>query len=204
MVDKKDCSVKMAEEAMAVRLAYACAPVLLGMKAANSFMALSCELEEIRACLEGTQVEVLPLSHHRCKSLYLLYRRERLFTYLNQPAHRSFLAQSDERYHRCGDERLLRLLRRRMTEYADGNGAFPHELGLFLEYPLIDVEGYMQDLGKNSLYTGYWQVYGDVEQAKERFCRYHDAKYWSLQMTRSGYSLQELVRYQNRFAIEIA
>lgn len=204
MVEQRECSVRMAEEAMAVRLAYACAPVLLGMKAANSFMALSCEFEEICACLEGTRVEVLPLSHHHCKSLYLLYRRERLFSYLNQPAHREFLAESDERYLGAAEERLLRLLRRRMTEYADGNGGFPHELGLFLEYPLIDVKGYMQDFGKNSLYTGYWQVYGDVEEAKERFCRYHNAKDWSLQMTRLGYSLQELVRYQNRFAIEIA
>jgi hypothetical protein len=54
---------------------------------------------------------------------------------------------------------------------------FPHEIGLFLGYPPEDVEGFMRDRGKKPLATGYWQVYGDVGQARKAFRRYKRAEY---------------------------
>lgn len=200
MTEQKNCAVKIAEDKMTSRLAYACAPVILGIKAANSFMGLSCEAEEIKRCLAGTGVSVLSFTPHHCKSLFLLYRRRPLLEYLAKPAHRAFLESLDTAYESAKQDELIELLGRRMRAYADGGGVFPHELGLFLEYPLIDVQGFMRDGGRNSLYAGYWQVYGNVEEAKERFCRYHQAKAWSLHMTRQGYSLRELAHYQHKLA----
>lgn len=54
---------------------------------------------------------------------------------------------------------------------------FPHEIGLFLDYPPEDVEGFMRDGGENSLYTGYWKVYGDVQSAQKTFQIYRQAEY---------------------------
>ena len=34
-------------------------------------------------------------------------------------------------------------------------GAFPHEIGLLLGYPVEDVLGFIRYQGKNYLYTGY-------------------------------------------------
>ena len=34
-------------------------------------------------------------------------------------------------------------------------GAFPHEIGLLLGYPVEDVLGFIRHQGKNYLYTGY-------------------------------------------------
>ena len=46
-----------------------------------------------------------------------------------------------------------------------GDISFPHEIGLFLGYPLRDVIAYEKDRGRTSLYTGLWQVYSRVEES---------------------------------------
>lgn len=51
----------------------------------------------------------------------------------------------------------------------------PPELGIFLGFPVDDVEDYMCQK-KKCLLCGYWQVYNDVEAAKEIFYKYDDAK----------------------------
>ena len=52
-----------------------------------------------------------------------------------------------------------------------GQCQFPHEIGVFLGYPLEDVKGFIENKGKNFLYSGYWKVYSDVERAKS-YCRH--------------------------------
>lgn len=49
---------------------------------------------------------------------------------------------------------------------------FPHEIGLFLGYPVDDVLGFVKHKGKNYKLCGYWKVYGDVERAKLCFRQY--------------------------------
>jgi hypothetical protein len=51
-------------------------------------------------------------------------------------------------------------------------GAFPHEIGLFLGYPVGDVLGFVEHKGRDYKLCGYWKVYGDVERAKLCFRRY--------------------------------
>jgi hypothetical protein len=46
---------------------------------------------------------------------------------------------------------------------------FPHEIGLFLGYPIDDVLGFVKHKGRNYKLCGYWKVYGNVEKAKNNF-----------------------------------
>ena len=74
---------------------------------------------------------------------------------------------------RCGSAppscpEALETLRRRVLS----EEGFPHEIGVFLGYPLPDVLGYIQNRGKNSKLTGFWQVYGDADEAARSFRRY--------------------------------
>jgi hypothetical protein len=55
-------------------------------------------------------------------------------------------------------------------------GQFPHEVGLFLGYPVDDVLGFVKHKGKNYKLCGYWKVYGDVDQAKRCFRRYDECR----------------------------
>jgi hypothetical protein len=48
----------------------------------------------------------------------------------------------------------------------------PHEVGLFLGYPLDDVLGFIRHRGRGYKLCGVWKVYGDVEQAKKHFRQY--------------------------------
>ncbi|ELV06470.1 hypothetical protein H263_03923 [Brachyspira hampsonii 30599] len=61
------------------------------------------------------------------------------------------------------------ILKRRM-QYSK---TFPHEIGIFLGYPLIDINGFINNYGKNSLYTGYWKVYHNKKEAIEIFDNYN-------------------------------
>ncbi|MBR0032892.1 MAG: DUF3793 family protein [Treponema sp.] len=45
------------------------------------------------------------------------------------------------------------------------NENFPHEVGLFLGYPLEDVIGFETFGAKNFKYSGFWKVYGNKENA---------------------------------------
>ncbi|MDR1389623.1 MAG: DUF3793 family protein [Treponema sp.] len=48
----------------------------------------------------------------------------------------------------------------------------PDEVGLFLGYPLDDVQGFIKYRGNNYKFCGEWKVYADVERAKRCFHQY--------------------------------
>ena len=58
---------------------------------------------------------------------------------------------------------------RKLQERFFENDCFPHEVGLFLGYPLDDVTGFIEQKGKNYKCCGIWKVYGDEEQTRILF-----------------------------------
>ena len=52
------------------------------------------------------------------------------------------------------------------------DGAFPHEIGLFLGYPIDDVVAFIANKGRNCLCCGCWKCYTDAEAAQKAFCRF--------------------------------
>lgn len=52
----------------------------------------------------------------------------------------------------------------------------PAEIGVFLGYPLADVQGFMRCHGKDYLISGYWKVYHQPFQALETFSTYRKAQ----------------------------
>ena len=64
------------------------------------------------------------------------------------------------------DEKLS-LLERRIS-----CGSFPHEIGIFLGYPLDDVLGFIENKGENCLFCGFWKVYSEPERARRTFEKY--------------------------------
>jgi len=49
---------------------------------------------------------------------------------------------------------------------------FPHEIGLFLGYPLADVKGFIENNGKNYKCTGEWKVYCNECEAMNQFTKF--------------------------------
>lgn len=74
---------------------------------------------------------------------------------------------------KCGYESTdadyaLRHLRGRL----ENNEDFPHEIGLFLGYPLGDVIGFVKNEGRNSLCCGCWKVYCNECEALQTFQKF--------------------------------
>lgn len=71
------------------------------------------------------------------------------------------------------------------------NEAFPHEIGIILGYPVMDVEEFIKNKGKNYLLCGYWKVYHDVNHATTMFERFKEAREKALQWILEGKQLRD-------------
>ena len=71
-------------------------------------------------------------------------------------------------------------------------GGFPHEIGLFLGYPLCDVQGFIRHAGRHCKCCGYWKVYGDEAEAQSLFQKFDRCREAYRRMFRRGCSLEQL------------
>ena len=62
----------------------------------------------------------------------------------------------------------------------------PHEIGIFLGYPLEDVVGFVRNKGKNYTFKGYWKAYGDPAAAQARFASFRKCTDVYLRCYRNG------------------
>ena len=120
----------------------------------------------------------------------MVYRPALLRESLRQPERRAFL-QTCGYPVSTGTGRFLDELSRRMRSAKAGG--FPHEIGLFLGYPLEDVTGFIAAGGAEYRCSGCWKVYGDVEQAQHLFRRYAACRKRYLAMASSGLTLGEML-----------
>lgn len=73
----------------------------------------------------------------------------------------------------CHLENCLKHLEDRINKISGcSDMSFPHEIGLFLGYPLADVKGFIRHKGRSCKHIGTWKVYGDVLSAKKTFAKF--------------------------------
>lgn len=156
-----------------------CAPTLKGMKPANLFRyhpetqeeqdTLYLEAAAWQKTLHplGISVRVLKECRKTGSFLIYIYREKWLNNVLKQQKICSFLKK--EGYTAEEDcAGYLKQLSARLCMERD----FPHEIGIFLGYPLCDVVGFIENAGKNYTCSGYWKAYGDPQEASARFSAY--------------------------------
>lgn len=178
------------EVRMALLLAIHCAPILSGSKAANIMTVTVHEFDRIGYLLEGTGVRYRFLKTKGDKGILYLYREKRLRQYLEQEEIQEFL--SEYGYDEVNIGKMLNLLSKRIRMYNDEEAVFPHEIGVFLEYPLGDVKGFLANEGKNFMYSGYWKVYQDLQGAVRRFTQYDMERELTIQALMQGKSIREI------------
>ena len=173
-------------------IANQCAPVLADVKPSNLLILTSEEEEVFLQMEELPHISSLCLYEGKNKSTWLLYRRDRLESALVWPQTGEFLEQYGYRMVRESlDEKLLRL-QHRFAEYKEGRQPFPHEMGVFLGYPLGDVKGFIEHHGKEYLCSGYWKVYRDEQKATSTFQLYQSVRDAVLQLIMAGSNLYEI------------
>lgn len=154
-------------------LAAHCAPALAGVKPASlvacqrsRFPQLPRQLEAYRRAFAPKDIYFRILCTCPGRYLLLVYRRAMLERYLAQAEVLALLV----RFGYCKEEPLEAKLER-LGRRAAGQDGFPHEIGLFLGYPVEDVEGFIRHGGGAYKLCGCWKVYGDVEHASRQFAR---------------------------------
>jgi len=63
---------------------------------------------------------------------------------------------------------------------------FPHEIGIFLGYPIEDVKAFIETKGCNSVLCGDWKVYHDEDTARCLFCKYKHCREMYIKVYREG------------------
>lgn len=171
-----------------------CAPTLAGLKMASLFSFEYGEEQQLtdvccfwKAQMEekGLTLEILRKSQR--KALVYVYWTEQLERLLMEEQVRHILRK-------CGYEKLdkshaLGILKERMRE----SECFPHEIGLFLGYPLPDVIGFIENQGKNCCLCGYWKVYCNEYQARQTFEQYTRCRRLYQRLFREGTPILQLI-----------
>ena len=178
------------EAKMALLLAIHCAPILSGSKAANIMTVTVHEFDRIGYLLQGTGIRYRFLKTKGDKGILYLYREKRLRQYLEQEEIQEFL--SEYGYDQVDIAKMLNLLSKRIQLYNDQEAVFPHEIGVFLEYPVGDVKGFLANEGKNFMYSGYWKVYQDLQGAVRRFIQYDMERELTIQALMQGKTIREI------------
>lgn len=150
-----------------------CSPTLSGMKTANLFLCSIPSDEGLCTMVAAWNRELNPKGvslHILCKrnerALIYVYRRAMLAADLQVLGVQAFLTEFG--YSDLAPEFCLERLKER---FADSPG-FPHEIGLFLGYPLGDVRGFIENGGQNYKLCGPWKVYCNECEALKLFTKY--------------------------------
>ena len=120
--------------------------------------------------------------------LVYVYRPDALARDLDDPETQAFLTPLG--YTDFSYQAALSQLAKRLHQY-DG---FPHEIGLFLSYPLDDVKSFVQFGSQCAKFSGHWCVFHNEEQAKKCFAAYDNSRSVCLARYREGQPLEALAR----------
>ena len=172
-----------------------CAPTLAGMKPGSIFCFNHSPLEVSRQKVcqwnkqlapFGLTVQILLERPSSSSVIVFVYRRDRLEQMLSDDAYQSFLAEAG--YERTNLDGLLEQLSYRLRTQPE----FPHEIGVFLGYPLRDVIGFIENHGRNFTCCGFWKSYGDPAEMQVCFACYRRCIQTYVAMFEQGIPIERL------------
>lgn len=182
---------KMDMKDVETRMALQCAPVITGIKISNLLILQEGSEKVLHRILRGSGISYFRLLKSGGKVTYLLFRQNRLVLFLSEKRVRDILR--DQGYTDLRIGAILSLFQKRYEAYMERGGSFPHEMGVLLGYPVEDVRGFIENQGKNFLYSGYWKVYENVREKKETFRLFEKARELLVQRLAAGVNVRDMI-----------
>lgn len=152
----------------------------------DSLDTLTMEISMLNAELFPKGVTMAPLCWRDSKALIYLYRTAELSHQLSQPEVQSFLQGYG--YACFTVQAVLQHLHIRLLCFPE----FPHEIGVFLGYPLSDVEAFIRNGGQNCICCGCWKAYSNEQEAMRMFQRLRKCKDVYAKLFAQGFPLSRL------------
>ncbi|MBQ9519058.1 MAG: DUF3793 family protein [Firmicutes bacterium] len=169
-----------------------CAPALAGIKPSNLLSYVTknksntkTEIACLNTQLNRSDIYIDILCEYENRLLILVYRRKKLGGYLKRGEIADFLKKLGYSTQNSLEKNVA-LLSAKISKSSE----FPHEVGAFLGYPIEDIYGFINH--KNCKYSGYWKVYGNVEQAKKLFKKYDSCRNAVICRMNKGKSLTDM------------
>lgn len=167
-----------------------CSPTLAAISTGNLFNCSSEglveEVAECNGCLNCKGVLTRVLRDKDGRALVYVFRPRKLWEDLKAPGVMEFLEGLG--YRRGSICSLLAQLGERVQQ----SDSIPHEIGIFLGYPLEDVVGFIENKGKNFKCAGYWKVYSDEQSAQQTFRKFRYCTQLYGQRFLQGSTVQQL------------
>ncbi|MFV0528898.1 MAG: DUF3793 family protein [Lachnospiraceae bacterium] len=173
-----------------MQVAIQCGPLLKNVKMASVMIMSRQNTRVLIKMLKGTPISLRILYSGHRKDVVYLYREDSLTGYLNRPEIQKALQSFGYRPGSCSQ--ILKQLAFFAKESYAQYRRCPHEIGIFLGYPVEDVKSFVEHKGKNCLLRGYWKVYHDVACAMDTFEQYDSAKSRAVQELLQGKSIREI------------
>lgn len=177
------------------KIAMHCGPTLTGIKPANMLSiskaknrALRDDITRLNQELNGFNIFFEILCECENRILLLVYNKRNLCEYINKREIADLLSKYG--YPDIQDiDGCIEFLRKRIAEETE----FPHEIGAFLGYPVEDIYGFIQHKNEGCMYTGYWRVYANVDEAKRLFSSYDLCRNRCIELIDEGANLMDVV-----------
>ena len=150
------------ENSVELRLIIQNAAVLKGKRISGMLFLNDKELARISMKLHNTNISLIILCTCKKRHLVMVYRAKELEEHL------------------------------RSKEVSDYLREFPHEVGVFLGYPICDIKGFLENKGERYLHSGYWKIYGNLEETRKKFLSYDEARETAIDEFLSGRELESI------------
>lgn len=186
-------SKQKSKQWLEAQLAAQCAPLLAGLKPSNLLIVPDWTAKGLEEVLKATKFSFYCMSVQKGKVVFLVYRLAELTAYLTEFEVQKLLKELG--YDVCDLYDMLGTVSEKYEAHLVQGTEFPHELGLLLGYPVVDVQGFMKHGGKNFLYSGYWKVYGNLSETKQLFYEFGQARHLVGQLYLNGYSILDIIEY---------
>lgn len=153
---------------------YQTAPVLMGYKPAITYTIYKLAQKYYwkyygEAYLENEKCKQVILKENEEHLTILIYKEETLYKVLKEKDNEVYLKEIG--YDTSSVSHMLGELIRRYRK-----GEVPHEIGLFLGIDLDNIKSYIAYSGMDYIVGGYWKVYSHIEESKQCFIQYDEAK----------------------------
>lgn len=178
-------------ENIETQLALQCAPLITGLKVSNLLIIPKGNEEVVKRILNRTGISFYRLIQTRTKTTFLLFRRNELEEFLSDENVKNVFIRAGYKSLQIG--KILRTFSLRYEAYMQGDKSFPHEMGLLLGYPVEDVVGFVENNGKNFLYSGYWKVYENQKAKVKLFDKYKVAEETLIHLLSNGLSMSDII-----------